>query len=389
MNARSTARRWAAIARLRLERLAPPAGEEHRRMVSVDAVRALAIAGMLMVNNHAYGARGAAQFHHVPWEGLRFSDTVFPAFLFIAGVSLALSYDRRGDQPPLKFWTHLLSRVVALIAIGLVLNYYKYGVPLRYPGVLQRIALASLIAAPLVRKKPVYAALGAALFLILHTSFLVRATAPGVVPSGFDSATSYALWVDKAAFGLEHLYKQRLDPEGLLGVLSSAAQVMIGIAVGGVIARWPRNWRTPAYIFIAGFALVVAGFWLEPNVPIIKKLWTASYVLLTSGLTMMVLASFYAIADLYRFDRVIKWLSPMGRNALVVYVGSTAMALWLEGIKVAEFFGEEASAYQVLSIGFMTAFGEYSGAIAFSAMFVVVWYAIAAALDQSRIYIKL
>lgn len=390
VNVQSSMRRWAMRARLLLERLAPPKDAERRRIVSVDAVRAIAIGGMLMVNNAAYGAEGELQFHHVWWEGLRFADVVFPAFLFVAGVSMALSYDRRGDQPPLRIWTHLLSRVVALIAIGLVLNYYKYGVPLRYAGVLQRIALASLIAAPVVRKHPAYAVLGAGLFLYLHTAFLLRAQAPGVVPGSFDFETSIALWIDRTAFGIEHLYRQRLDPEGLLGVLSSAGQVMLGIAVGGVIARWPRNWRTPAYSLIAGFALVVAGFWLEPYVPIIKNLWTASYVLLTSGLTLMVLASFYALADLYPFDRPIKWLSPLGRNALAVYVGSIAMALWLQSIVVdPNALPAPLTAYATLSIAFMATFGEYWGAVSFSAMFVVVWYAIAAALDQSRIYIKL
>lgn len=383
--------RWLAMRlRLALERLAPPRDAERRRLVSVDAVRALAIAGMLMVNNEAHGVEGELQFHHVGWEGLRFADAVFPAFLFVAGVSLALSYDRRGDQPPLKIWTHLLSRVVALVTIGLVLNYYKYGVPLRYAGVLQRIALASLLAAPLVRKKPVYAVLGAALFLILHTSFLVRAQAPGVVPGSFGGdETSFAFWLDRTAFGIEHMYKQRLDPEGLLGVLSSAGQVMLGIAAGGIMARWPRNWRTPAYLFIAGFALVVAGFALEPYVPIVKKLWTASFVLLTSGLTLMVLMAFYALADLYRFERPVVWLAPLGRNALAVYVGSIAMALWLEGIVLGQLLREPLTAYIVLSDGFVAALGDYWGAIAFSGMFVVIWYAIAAALDRSRIYIKL
>ncbi|MDO8987936.1 MAG: heparan-alpha-glucosaminide N-acetyltransferase domain-containing protein [Coriobacteriia bacterium] len=168
--------------------------EERRRLVSVDALRGIAIVGMLLVNNRAVGGTNPLPFEHVDWEGLRFADMVFPWFLFVAGVGMALSMAGRPDRPALKIYRKFASRVVALLAIGLVLNYYKYGDPLRYMGVLQRIALAGALAAPFARKKPVCAMLGAALFLLVHRKLLLSAAPAGVIPGSFGAEGSIAYW---------------------------------------------------------------------------------------------------------------------------------------------------------------------------------------------------
>lgn len=384
-------RPFAMPARLRplLERFTV-APEDRRRLVSVDALRAVAIMGMLLVNNHAAGAENPLQLVHVDWEGLRFADLVFPMFLFLAGVSMALSLGRKSTQPALRVWTKLASRIVALLAIGLVLNFYKYGEPLRYMGVLQRIALACALAAPLARRKPVYALLGAALMLLVHTSILLRTGAPGVVPGSFGAEDSIAYWIDMRVLGAGHLYRGNLfDPEGLLGVVSSAGQVMLGIAAGRFLLDQPRNLRALVWLALAGAGAALAGLAMEPWVPIVKSLWTSSYVLVTSGISALALAVLYAIGDLLRGERLLAPLTPPGRNALVLYIGSTMLLVWMKAFEFTPVGGTATNLHYYASDALTAAFGDTRGSLVYACGHAVVWYAVAAALDKARVYVRL
>jgi len=362
--------------------------EQRRRLVSVDALRAVAVGGMILVNNHAAGGTNPLPLVHVDWEGLRFADVVFPWFLFVAGVGMALSMAGRPDRPALKIYTKFASRVVALLAIGLVLNYYKYGIPLRYMGVLQRIALAGALAVPFARKKPVYAFLGAALFLLVHTKLLLTAAPAGVVPGSFGAMDSFAQWVDVRFLG-EHLYFKGYDPEGLWGVVSSAGQVMLGIGVGRILVDHPRSTRAAIYVAVAGVCMLIAGLAVEPYVPVIKDLWTASFVLVTSGMAALLLAVFYWIGDVLKGERLLLPLTPLGKNALAIYVGSSALLLWMKATEFAPVVGAPTNVHGYLSTLAMNAYGPTTGSLAYACLHLVIWYAVAAALDKARINIRL
>jgi len=368
-------------------RISIPA-EEKRRLVSVDALRAIAIGGMLLVNNHAAGGTSPLALVHVDWEGLRFADVVFPWFLFVSGVGMALSMGAHPERPALKVYTKFASRVVALLAIGLVLNFYKYGEPVRYMGVLQRIALAGAIAVPFARKKPVYALLGAVLMLLVHTKLLLDAAPVGVIPGSFGAENSFAFWVDVRFLG-EHLYRGGFEPEGLLGVISSAGQVMLGIVVGRLLVDHPRSTRGAVYVAVSGVTMLIAGLVIEPYVPVIKNLWTASYVLVTSGMAALVLAAMYYVADVLRGERLLLPLTPPGKNALTLYVGSSAMLIWMKGYQFTPAVGAPTDAHTYLSVLTLNAFGPTTGSIVYACIHLAFWYAIAAALDKARVYIRL
>jgi len=366
--------------------LPSPAAGERRRLVSLDALRALSIGGMLLVNNHARAGTPPEWLSHAPWEGLRFADMVFPAFLFVAGVSLAFSFGRRAVQHPVRVWAHFLFRVVALVGIGLALNHFTYGDPLRIPGVLQRIGLALLLAAPFARLKPGWILSVALVLLVAHSAALLWIVPPGAPDPALRSLEALPRWIDHTVFGVEHLHPSGFDPEGLLGVLSSAGQVLLGAALGRVLHERPRDGRWLVYLGVISFAVFVAGWALDAYVPVVKRLWTASFVLVTSGGTALVLLGLYAVGDWLRGERLIAWLTPLGRNALAAYVGASALTLWLHVTGPA---GEATDAIGALSAGFVAAFGPVTGAVAYSAAHVVVWYAVTSALDRSRIYLKL
>jgi predicted acyltransferase len=369
--------------------LPPPEEGKRRRLVSLDALRALAIGGMLLVNNHAYAGEAPQWLEHADWEGLPFADVVFPAFLFVAGISLALSFGGRAAQHPLRVWAHFLFRAAALVAIGLTLNHFTYGDPLRIPGVLQRIGFALLLAAPFVRLKPGWIVGAVALMLAAHTAALFLVVPPGGIDPTLRVFESLPRYIDYTVFGGEHLHLSGFDPEGLLGVISSAGQVLLGAAVGRTLHTHPRDARWIVGLAIAGFAAFVGGSWLDARLPVVKRLWTASFVLVTSGGATLLLVALYVIADVLRGERLVGWLAPLGRNALAAYVGSAALTLWLRSLEVTGPAGTPTTAIGALSQGFVAAFGPVVGAVAYSAAHVVVWYAVTSALDRSRVYIKL
>ncbi len=362
--------------------------EEKRRLVSVDTLRAIAIGGMIIVNSAAAGTVNPAPFVHAEWEGLTFADSVFPWLLFVSGVGMALSMAGRPERPALKVYTKFASRVIALLVIGLVMNFYKYGEPLRYMGVLQRIALAGALAVPFARKKPVYALLGAALMLLVHTRLLVSAHPGAVVPGSFGAEDSIAYWVDVRFLG-EHLYRGGFEPEGLLGVISSAGQVMLGIAAGGWLLAYPRRMRAPVGLAVAGTFILIAGLAMEPYVPVIKRLWTSSYVLITSGFAALLLAGLYLVGDVLRGERVLLPLTPLGKNALAIYVGSTALLVWMRGHEFTPAVGTPMNLHSYVSVFTTSALGPTLGSLAYALLHLLLWYAIAAALDKARIYIRL
>ena len=369
--------------------LPPPAEGERRRLVSLDALRTLAIGGMLLVNNHARAGTPPEWLSHAPWEGLRFADMVFPVFLFVAGVSLAFSFAGRVKQRPVRVWVHFLFRVAALVAIGLALNHFTYGEPLRVPGVLQRIGLALLIAAPFARLKPHWIVCVGLALLVAHSAALVWITPPGGTDPALRVFEALPRWIDHTVFGVEHLHPSGFDPEGLLGVVSSAGQVLLGVALGRVLHRRPRDPRWLVYLSVASFAVFVAGWALDPYLPVVKRLWTASFVLVTSAAAALLLLALYAVGDWLRGERLIAWLAPLGRNALAAYVGASALTLWLRSLEAMGLAGETTDAIGALSAGFVGAFGPTVGAVAYSAAHVVVWYAVTSALDRSRLYLKL
>lgn len=366
------------------------ASDTRQRLVSVDVLRAVAIAGMLLVNNRSPVGEPPLWSTHVEWEGLRVADVVFPWFLFVAGVSMALSFAARSESPP---WLHrgrFALRIVLLFAIGLALTFYAYGEPLRIMGVLQRIALSLAIAAPLARKSPWWSAGAAAILLAVHSLSLAVPPPPDVLEVATRSFEAVPYWVDATLLGSHHLYRGEFEPEGLLGVISSAGQVLLGVAMGRVLVEHPRDIVRLGALAGAALVAVALGAIVSAWLPLIKQVWTASFVLVTSGLAAIALLGLYLVADIAPGQRLVMWAAPLGRSALAAYVGSTLLSTWLRRLPAALPAEEgSASAAIVLATGFVEALGPAAGALAYAGAHVVLWYAVFAALDRSGVRIKL
>lgn len=358
------------------------------RLLSVDAFRGIAIAGMIAVERVADRSSTPRQLVHAAWNGLTLADLVFPLFLFAAGVSMALSVARHSaEHPGSRVWLRVGRRTLLLVLIGLALAFVQYGLPLRIPGVLQRIGLSLALAAPFVRLRPtrvlgVAAVLGAA-----HTAILLGVGVPGVPAGSLDPEHNIAGWIDSVVFGHAHLYRPGFDPEGLLGTLTSTAEVLCGVAFGRLLLACSDDTRSLARVGVICLAAVAFGLAMNPWVPVNKHLWTTSFVLVTSGIAGVLLVMLYALVDTLGHRAVARPFAPLGRNPLVVYVGSALLASMLAHVSLDGASGT-TTAYLALGDVLQRILGPTAGSLAFSALYLSVWYGVAVALDRRDLHVR-
>jgi predicted acyltransferase len=362
------------------------------RLLSIDALRGLVIAAMIFMDHPARWDSVPTWLLDSRWNGLTIADLVFPSFLFIVGVSMAISFARKAEAPTRQVVLKFLWRILALLVIGLAANAYRYGMPLRYTGVLQRIALASLFAFPLIRRPWKEKLWWAAGLIVAHSVivlFLPGPTGVAGIAGGITPAATIVGSIDRFVIGASHLYRSGFDPEGPLGLLTATAQVLLGAVVGERLIKHRDEPGMPLQLAAAGAIALIAGMALSLILPVNKHLWTGSFVLVTCGLDTLVLAAFFQVADRMGKRRGFEPLVPLGMNALAVYVGSILLAAWLTKYSVTLHSGAVTNAYALIGGGFQASFGIRWGSFAFSAVGLALWYAIAGALYQAKVFIKL
>ena len=270
---------------------------------------------MLLVNFQT--AAGPAILRHAAWHGLTLADIVFPIFLLIVGISTSLALD--GRRRPMA-WVAVVRRGAMLFAIGVALNWclrpeLDWG-QLRWTGVLQRIAIVYLACAAIISiGRGALIPLGLALAVIATHTFVLLATGAGSNVASLAPGTGISGLLDRQFLpGL--ILRGSWEPEGVLSTLPSMASGFFGIA----LARWagaPRHIRRLAF---AGAILVLAGLLAATIVPINKNLWTASFVLVTSGIGALAYAVAHAAWPLLQPYNWANQFIAVGQAALTIYV---------------------------------------------------------------------
>ena len=323
-----------------------------QRLGSLDAFRGFAIAGMVLVNNPGSWKYIHGPLAHAEWNGCTFTDLIFPFFLFAAGLAMTLSLSRRAQETGsrLALFRTLARRAAVIFLIGLALNLIPSFqlATLRIPGVLQRIALTILLAAPLVLWGRWRAALAGifgfcGLYLVLMLLVPVQG-ADGVVGAGrLAPGLDFGAWLDRLLLG-GHLWAsaRTWDPEGLVSTLPATASLLFGVGAGLLV--WAPRQRLPmaACLLLAGLALLALGWGLGVVLlPINKNLWTPSYAVFTAGWALVFLGAFHAVLDeaspaVTRVARRLCLpLTIYGMNALALFVLSGLVGRLLMAIHVA------------------------------------------------------
>lgn len=342
------------------------------RLHSLDVFRGLTIAGMILVNNPGHWSHVFPPLRHAAWHGWTPTDLVFPFFLFIVGVALPYAKPTIG---------RILRRVALLFLLGLLLNAFpKFELStLRIPGVLQRIALVYLVAAPIVLRAGVRAQAGVAVALLyLYWGLL----AGDLTPDGNLGAR-----IDRRI--LEgHLWSQSRtwDPEGLLGTMPAVSTALFG-AITGAWLRSPRSGpEKSAGMFAIGSFGLLAGLLWDLVFPINKNLWTSSYVVFTAGFALVVLACCHWLVDVQGRRR---WALPFvifGVNPIAAYVLSSLAA------RAMAWKPADPTKVSLKTWIWERAFAPLSSpswaSLGFALAYVLVWLGLMAVLYRKRVFIK-
>jgi predicted acyltransferase len=297
------------------------------RFYALDALRGLAIALMILVNTPGSWQHVYSPLLHAAWDGFTFADIVFPTFLFVVGAAMFYSL-KTASWSGQTVW-RVSNRALKLIAIGVLLNYVPFSgelAELRLPGVLQRIGLAYWLAALMVLSlKP--RDLTAVAVALVGLYWLALLWGGGEQPYSLEH-NLVRQW-DLAIFGAAHLYQGfglPFDPEGLLSTVPCIVAVLMGYAVAAALQGKTPHDALRLLVVSGGLLLVLAAIW-KFFWPVNKALWSGSYLALSNGLILLLLAFLVWCIDIKGWTKIAAPLQVYGTNPLFIYVLSWLWAV--------------------------------------------------------------
>lgn len=394
-----------------------PKKNRPQRLLALDILRGITIAGMLLVNNPGSWGDIYAPLEHASWNGLTPTDLVFPFFMFIMGVSTYFSLRKYGMELSWSAGWKILRRTVVIFFIGLFIAWFARtlsGVTakdmnlweamfsqfdtMRILGVMPRLALCYGIGSTIAlichgRKKLIGGLIS--LFLVVYAILLVCG-------NGFEFAShNIVAVVDRAVLGEPHMYSDtvnevtlKFDPEGLLSTLPSIAHMLIGFLVGGMIVRVKDNTLRINNLFILGTILTFGGFLLSYGMPINKKIWSPTFVLTTCGLAASFLGLLIWIIDIKGHRKWCRFFEAYGINPLFMYVFGSLLSIVIGNIRFA-YAGAETGIITLKGWLYQAVWMPVAGGDAtlasclFAITFVIFTWIFGYILYKNKIYIKI
>lgn len=376
-----------------------------QRMLALDILRGITIAGMILVNNPGSWNNMYAPLAHAPWHGLTPTDLIFPFFMFIMGISTFISLRKFEFKLSLPLFVKIIRRTVVIFAIGLAIAWFSklcYGMAggksfldaansfdtIRILGVMPRLALcygfASLIVLILRCKHILWVV---ATLLIGYGVILLCGN--GLVFSE-DNIISI---IDRAVLGVDHMYKDTvdgvklaLDPEGLLSTIPSIAHVLIGFWAGMKMMEVKDINMRVNRLFIIGAILMFLGFLFDYGMPINKKLWTPTFAVVTCGLASTLLALLIWIIDIKGYKKWCRFFEAFGVNPLFMYVLGGVLGILFATIK----FGGTSIKTFIYNDFLLSMIGDATlASCLYAIIFIAINWCIGYILYKNKIYIKI
>lgn len=381
---------------------APPRADAVPRLESLDALRGLAVAGMILVNQPGDPNQVLGWLGHSGWHGLSPADVVFPLFVLVVGASVAISMrryrhaapdagDGSGDGRTPRPWRKVVVRAARLVALGYALNVVlalPYFDPFhtRIPGVLQRIGLCYLGCAAVVLVAGERAQLGVAVALLAGYGLALRfVRVPGIGAGVLDDpASTLPAYVDRWLFG-DRLWQGSWDPEGLLSTVPAIASALLGSVAGAALVTARDTEARVRVLKLGAAASLGSGMLVVAAQPINKNLWTPAFALVCAGLSLVLWAACVVIVEEKGGARWLRPLVALGANPLLAYVGSEVVGQVLTIVP-----STERSMRGWVTANVFGALGSPAlASLGYGLVTLAAWTAIAAALHRRGVFWKL
>ena len=400
------------------------------RILALDILRGITIAGMIMVNNPGSWGYIYEPLEHANWFGLTPTDLVFPFFMFIMGISTYISMRKYNFSYSHATLVKIVRRTIVIFLIGLSIAWFSklcYGLSgsdsslplgqrildaansfsrLRVLGVMPRLALcycACAVIAIAVRHKIIPWIIAG--ILVVYGVILLTC-------HGLEFTLDNIIYVvDHAVIGDAHLYRDTvttvtdeidygqyltasvsetrtlpIDPEGLLSTLPAIAHVLIGFCCGRIIVEIKDNRERMEKFFLVGTMLMFAGFLLSYGIPISKKIWSPTFAITTCGLAASLLALLIWIIDVKGYKRWTRFFESFGINPLFMYVLGGVLGILFNTISIC---GHSIHSW-IYSEALVSLFGDKTFAsLLYALIFIAINWSIGYILYKKKIYIKI
>lgn len=407
-----------------------PIEKKKSRILAIDILRGITIAGMIMVNNPGSWGHIYTPLGHAEWLGLTPTDLVFPFFMFIMGISTYISMRKYNFEYSHASLVKIIRRTIVIFAIGLAIGWFSRfcytlagsdsSIPLgqrlldaannfshmRILGVMQRLAIcycAVSVIAITVKHKIIPYIIGvlfvgyAVLLLCCHGLEFSLDNIVYVVDNALfgdshlyhDTVRSLSGTVSSASeFSLEIYQRQTLpiDPEGLLSTIPSIGHVLIGFLCGKIIMTEKDNIQRVLKFLLVGAALTFTGFLLAYGIPISKKLWTPTFALTTCGFAASLLALLIYIIDVKGYKKWCKFFESFGINPLFMYVLGGVLGILFGSIHI----GDASIKTWIYARTLVPMLGDETFAsLVYALLFIAINWSIGYILYKKKIYIKI
>jgi len=273
----------------------------------------------------------STQLRHVAWDGFVFYDMIFPLFLFIAGVAMPFSLTRRAEQgeDKKKLMLHVVRRGLILVVLGVIYNNGLFQMSFaetRFPSVLGRIGLAYMFAGLIVVNTRLRGQVMWFVGLLLgYWAAMKLIPVPGFGAGQLTLEGSLAGYVDRMLVP-GRLYLGVHDPEGLLATIPAISTALLGVFAGTLLRRdLPGVTRQRKALLLAGAGVagLVLGYLWGFAFPINKNLWSSSFVLFAGGWSLLLLALFYLVIDVWAYTRWAFFFVVIGMNSILIYMAGS------------------------------------------------------------------
>ncbi len=371
------------------------------RFLSLDVFRGITVCFMIIVNTPGSGATPFSPLLHASWHGFTPTDLVFPSFLFAVGNAMSFSIKKNIDAANTAVLGRILKRTILIFLLGFLMYWFPFFAfntegnlsltPIsetRIMGVLQRIALCYFFAAIMIHYlSDKVIMIISALLLVGYWIILLLFGDPA---DPFSMQGNAGQYLDKFFLGDSHLYHGEgiaFDPEGLLSTMPAIVNVIIGYFTGKFIQQKDKGFETIAKLFLIGGLLILLALCWNTVFPVNKKLWTSSFVLLTTGLDLAIIAALLYIVEIEKWNKWnwTKFFTVFGKNPLFIYLLSELLLVPFYRIQITP----DANLHSWINTFFFQVIAPGAiGSLLFAVCYMLFCWLIGWWLDKKRVYIK-